>query len=415
MKNWSFRKYMIFFILSATVAFVYQIPYLRYSFYDQMCAAFNLNNTEIGMLGTAVNLTATLTYPLGGILASRYSTKRLLIVTNGAMTILSVLFAISTNFSVLLVIHVLLGFFSTATIWSAYLVGLRSLGDERNQSIIFGSSEAVRGIVQTVLGFLFLAIVAKIASPVLGMRSMLFVAAAFAAIITVLSVIYIPSEMGVEKDETGNTKKVTLVDVIKHPGVWIVCFLIIGCFQTYSVGNGYMTTYCTQVLAMDQSTASMIGIVRNYIIVFVGGFIGGFIMDKFTIKGKGLCIMIAGIIAAIFGVMFTSAVPALSIALTVVVALLANCIKSTYWSTMDQAGIPVYMTALATGFISFIGFAPDFITPTLAGRWIDAAVAAGNVKAGFDKVFIMMACFGIIALISAFILWKRTDKAAAEK
>ena len=50
----------------------------------------------------------------------------------------------TTDFTVLLIIHLLYGFFGIATLWSAYLKGIRNLGNEDNQSKMFGSSEALR-------------------------------------------------------------------------------------------------------------------------------------------------------------------------------------------------------------------------------------------------------------------------------
>ena len=54
MKNFGFRKLIIFIILSATVALAYQLPYLRFTFYDQMMSALQLNNTQMGVLATAI-------------------------------------------------------------------------------------------------------------------------------------------------------------------------------------------------------------------------------------------------------------------------------------------------------------------------------------------------------------------------
>ncbi len=49
MKKFNFQTFMVFFILSATVALAYQIPYLRYTFYDQFAAAYQFSNTQIGL------------------------------------------------------------------------------------------------------------------------------------------------------------------------------------------------------------------------------------------------------------------------------------------------------------------------------------------------------------------------------
>lgn len=106
--------------------------------------------------------------------------------------------------------------------------------------------------------------------------------------------------------------------------------------------------------------------------------------------------------------MFTARALALSIVLSLFLAFIANIMKSTYWSLMGQAGIPAKMTALATGFISFIIFLPDAVLPTFCGRWISNAEAAGNIAAGFNNIFIMLAIFGIIGVIGSFLLVKRT-------
>ena len=124
MKNLSFQKFMVFFILSSTVALAYQIPYLRYTFYDQFAAAYQLTNTQMGILASALNLTNVLCYPIGGFIADRFSTKTLICTTLAAFVAVTLVFAFTTNFVVCLIIHVLYGFFGIATLWSAYLLSL---------------------------------------------------------------------------------------------------------------------------------------------------------------------------------------------------------------------------------------------------------------------------------------------------
>ncbi|MEG1331987.1 MAG: MFS transporter, partial [Eubacterium sp.] len=182
-----------------------------------------------------------------------------------------------------------------------------------------------------------------------------------------------------------NDEKYTIKEVLANPGVWITILVICCAYISWTVGNGYLTTYTVQVLNISPSLATTLGIVRSYIIVFLAGFIGGFILDKFTYKGKAFLIMFTSIIVIVLGVMLTSKVIPICIGLTLVIAFVANVMKSTYWSVMEQAGIPVKMTPLATGIISFIAFIPDFIVGPLCGSWLDTAKAAGNVADGFNK------------------------------
>lgn len=66
MKNFGFKKLMVFIILSTAVALCYQMPYLRFTFYDQMMLALKLNDVQMGVLASAIGTTCTICYPIGG-------------------------------------------------------------------------------------------------------------------------------------------------------------------------------------------------------------------------------------------------------------------------------------------------------------------------------------------------------------
>ncbi|MDO4541464.1 MAG: MFS transporter [Bacillota bacterium] len=418
-EKWSFKHLMIFIILSASVAIAYQLPYLRYTFYDQMMATLQLNNTQMGVLATAVNVASVISYPIGGVLANKFSMRNLLLITLTAFVALTVWFAFTTNYVMLLIIHVLYGFFGIATLWSAYLTGIRNLGNENNQSKIFGSSEATRGILQTLLGFAFLGIMGTAAAPTVGFKTLLLVGAGVTGVFLVLGFFFLPkpdknAATDIESNAEGEKNNYTFMDVIKNPGVWITILVLMSAYLAWSLGNGYLTTYTVQVLGISESLASTLGIVRSYIIVFVAGFLGGFILDKFTYKGKAFIILFALVIATLSGVMLTNAVVPLCIGLTLFIAFVANIMKATYWSIMGQAGIPVGMTALATGIISFIIFMPDMIVTPICGAWLDAAAAAGNIALGFNKIFMLLIAFSCIGIIGSIILTKKTKKLKAE-
>ncbi|MDY2624969.1 MAG: MFS transporter [Coriobacteriales bacterium] len=438
MKKFKFRDLMVFIVLSAAVAIAYQVPYIRYTFYDQMTVALGLSNTQLGIIATVVSLVSTICYPIGGVLADKFSMRTLVNISVGAFVLLDVWYAFTTNYVMLIIIHVLYGFFGIATLWSAYLVGIRNLGDAGNQSTLFGSSEATRGIIQTICGFVVLAIMGgalsgitlNLAAPTAemtvavqsGWRTMLLAAAAITAIFFVLGLVFLPKSKKGQKDQAPAgeepvpeqpIKKYTFKDVAKNKGVWISIVVIMCAYMLWSLGNGYLTTYTVQILNIDAQTASTLGIVRSYIIVFVAGFCG-FIVDRVNYKGAAFMGMFVLAIALLLGVMFSTAVVPLCVALTLVIAFFANVMKSTYWSILGQAGIPVAMTALATGFISFIAFIPEFIAPTVCGVWLDAAVAAGTPIVGFYKIFIMLIVFAIIGVVFSLVLMRRTKKLESE-
>nr|WP_320024001.1 MFS transporter [uncultured Acetobacterium sp.] len=409
MKKFGFKNAMVFLILSATVALAYQLPFLRFTFYDQFAAAYQLSNTQIGILASALNLTYTLCYPIGGWMADRFSMRTLISVTLAAHAALTFAFAMTTDFTVLLIIHLLYGFFGIATLWSAYLKGIRNLGNEDNQSKMFGNSEALRGVIQTLMGFSFLAIVGLAATPAAGMKVLFLFGAAVCAVFFILALFFLPkTDVKQEKAAVVSETKYSVMDVLKNKGVWVTILVIMFAYLTWAMGNAYMTTYTVQVLNISTTTASAIGIVRSYIIVLLAGVIGGFIMDKFTYKGKGFIIAFGAIIAALAALLFSAKIIAVSIVLTLVIAFIANIMKSTYWSIMDQAGIPVGMTGMATGIISFIAFLPDVFYGPICGKWLDDAKAAGDIAAGFNQIFILLIVCAVLGIGSSLLLIKRT-------
>ncbi|WKY44992.1 MFS transporter [Eubacteriaceae bacterium ES2] len=411
MKKFNFRSAMVFLILSATVALAYQLPFLRFTFYDQFAAAYQLSNTQIGLLASALSLTYTICYPIGGWMADRFSMRSMISVTLAAYAVLTFAFAMTTNFAVLMVIHVLYGFFGIATLWSAYLKGIRNLASKDNQSKMFGGSEALRGVIQTLMGFAFLAIVGLAATEAAGMKVLFIFGSIVCAIFFVLALFFLPkTDIKNEENAQVSAVKYSVMDVLKNKGVWVCILVIMFAYITWAMGNAYMTTYTVQVLNISTTTASAIGIVRSYIIVLVAGVFGGIFMDKFSFKGKGFAIVFVAIIAALIGLLTSAKIVAFSIFLTLVIAFLANILKSTYWSIMDQAGIPVGMTGLATGLISFIAFIPDVLYGPICGKWLDDAATAGDVSVGFNKIFILLIVCGVLGILSSLLLIRQTKE-----
>lgn len=407
-----FRKFMIFFILSGTVAIAYQIPYLRFTFYDQMMAALSLDDVQMGFLATALTLTSTICYPIGGYFAGRFSLKNLICITLAAHVVLTIAFGFTSNYYLLIAIQILYGFFGIATLWSAYLTGIRGLADEKSQGKIFGSSEATRGIVNTICGFIFLGIVNVAATPVLGWQGVMLVGAALCGVFLILALIFLPKKE--EQKTEQKEEKVKVIDVLKNKGVWITILLIMCAYVSFSLSNNYLTTYSVRVLGIDEGTATIIGIVRSYIIVFLAGFIGGWLLDKFTYKGKGFFLGFSILIVLFAGVILTEKTMVLCLALTLCIAFIVSIFKSTYWSVMGQAGIPLKMTAAASGIISFIAYAPDFILPPICGTWIDNAAAAGNIASGFYNIFFVCIAFAVAGIVISLILVRQTKSLEAK-
>ena len=114
---------------------MYLTPLLRFSFYDQMMDALNLTDIQIGTLGSVYAIFCVICYPVSGVLADKFSTKKLLVISNFAMALITIWYCLLPGFTSLIIIHGLYGIFSIATFWSPYLKAVRQLGSEEEQGI----------------------------------------------------------------------------------------------------------------------------------------------------------------------------------------------------------------------------------------------------------------------------------------
>ncbi|HAM16411.1 MAG TPA: hypothetical protein DCP91_11285 [Eggerthellaceae bacterium] len=419
------KNIVVFIVLAGAVALAYYLPCLRYNFYQQMMDGLMLDDAQIGLIGSLVNVINTVCYPIGGVLANKFRTKTLIVITLAAFLILSVWYAFAQGFVMLLIIHLLFAFFGIATLWSAYLSAVRGLADERNQSKMFGWNEGTRGLIQFAISLAFVALMGIALNAAQGFTYSMLFAAGVCAVFLVLAIVFMDGKPKVDEQDAAEkadeepVEKYTVVDVLKNPGVWVVTFLIMCAYVFWTMGNSYLSQYTVDVLGLDPGTASTIGTVRTYLIVAIAGLIGGVLLDKFPYKGRTFIVLLAIDIVLIVGVMITGEQLMLCVALTICISFIANIMKTTYWSTMGEAGIPAAMTPLATGIISFICFMPDWVYPVVFGNWLtdaraaDGGVAGAAVAGVYQNIFLIIIAFGVLGMVVSFIHWKRAQKLEA--
>ena len=72
------NRWVVLVILSAATGLIYQLPYLRYSYYDAMLNTFGYTNVELGNLMSVYGIGSVICYILGGVVADRFPSKYLL-------------------------------------------------------------------------------------------------------------------------------------------------------------------------------------------------------------------------------------------------------------------------------------------------------------------------------------------------
>ena len=156
------------------------------------------------------------------------------------------------------------------------------------------------------------------------------------------------------------------------PGTWLISALVFCCFSFTSAGNGYLGAYTVNILGISETTASTFAIIRNYIIAAVMTFAIGFISDRIGSKAKtlGIYLTVASVLFA--ALIFTKNSFVLCLAVSFAFAIIYSDMRGIYFATLNEVGIPLSMTGIATGIISMLCYLPDVYFAKLAGSWLDA-------------------------------------------
>lgn len=402
------RNMISFILLGMAVAIIYFIPYARQTYYTQMQQAMHINNTQMGDLASLYGIVALISYFPSGILADKFSPRLLLTISFFTTGLLTLWHATFPSYTVLLIIYGGFGATSILTFWSAYLKALRLLADEKDQGKVYGGNEGIKWLTRTIIAVIGLWIFGLTADAVQGFRmvlifsGVLYIAFGFALWFFISDD---TSSLSNKSKEKFSFKLV--IDAFKLPGTWLLAVLVFCAYLIYS-STSYLTPYLV-IMGMSASTASVVAIVRNYLLGILAVVVGGFLSDRSSSRSKLSMILFAMIGVIFVGMMFITGgknLGVLSIILACVVTFLFTSFRGIYWATMGEAGISIKMTGIVTGIVSLIGYAPDAFIYSIWGRDLDAHPGL----LGYKIIFIWNIGACIVGLIIAMIIMKASKK-----
>ena len=434
MKITGAKRWFIVILCALLSGVMVYVTFLRYSYYDQMVVLFtqykpvvsvDYVNEFIGDFGLVYGVVSMVGYIFGGIFADRFKEKWLIILGGLVMGLCSFWFGIVPGRTSIMIIHFLYGVGTSFLIWSAYLKLTRKMGDENEQGRLFSTSDFVRGIFGTVIGFVGVGLLSKAtlasgdmdpAAVGAQWKMLLFISGGLFLLFTLLVFIFVPADViGAEEEDDAKKEQAAfsmknIVSVLKLPGTWMISALIFFCYSFTSAGSGYLGAYTTSVLGISATQASLFAIIRNYIIAAIMTFLIGFISDKIGSKSKtlGIYLMVSSILCV--ALIVTKSVVVLCIAVSFAFAIVYSGMRGIYFATLGEVGIPLKYTGIATGVISALCYLPDVYFAKLAGSWIDKF---GNK--GYDYIWMWAIGCGILGVIVALITTRYAKRLKAEE
>ncbi|MDO4601903.1 MAG: MFS transporter [Eubacteriales bacterium] len=400
------KKYGTLLLLAAGAGIIFQLPYIRETFYVPIQNAMNLTNEQMGLLSSGYAAMATLSYFVGGIIADKFSARKLLTFSFLATGALGLWFSTFPGFQISRVIFILMGISTIITYWSACIKATRMLGTEEEQGRLFGLQEGLRGILNAVLVFGMTVAFSAFADEIAGAAAAIRVCSIAVIIIGILNWFVIEDTKKEERTESLGSVVKGMFQCLLIPKVWLLVGIIFTAYSVYGL-IGYVTTYAQQFYGMTATTAATLGGVR-YLLQGVGGIVGGFLADKLHSRMKvigGGCIGLAvsfgiyivlpgtpGLCGAVIGNFFFGLV-------------FIYAVRSQYFAVHQDADIPISLSGRVSGISSALGYLPDVFMYTLVGGWMDS-----YGRRGYNMTWIYAIVAALLCVLLTFILSKVVKK-----
>ena len=401
------RKYLTIIALGLAGGSIYFIPYVKYVFYDAQIAAMGINNTQSGLLLTMYTIGNMVLYIPGGYLADKVSTKKALIISLVATSVLTWVYAFSLNFVVSMIIWLGLSFSTAFVFWSALMKAVRIVGTEEEQGFMYGLYYACNGIAAALTSFISLYAYNTAGEDI---KSGFVNASGVVVLIAAICLVFLMKEDAGKVTTESDDDKISLPmvgKVLKSPVVWILSIVIL-CGYGLKSSVSYFNPYLTEVVGVSAVNSGIFSIINNYLLLLLAP-VGGILADKvFKSTCKWLSVSFV-ILAVLFGgvLLIPSDIsPMVASIYTLLPGAVTMMMYGVVFSSVSEAGISRTMTGTVIGISSIIGYLPDSIYSVLFGKWLDNKGAAG-----YTNIFIFLVASGILGAVLAFWIYRHGKRA----
>lgn len=403
------RNRIVIMLIGLAGMTAYMLPYLRWYYYDAYMSYFNVNDMQMGIIGSVYGTIAIIGYCAGGWVADRFSLK---IIVPGSLLVTGLgglLLLTRPGFGLHVAIYAVWGITSILTFWNPLMKCLRALVNSDEQARSYALFDMTRGLLNFLSGLafaaLFTSVVAKSAGgDEAGLKTIVVCYTVWAIIVSVVVYFALKDRLpdfSKEMKANGNADAQfakNVIKVLKMPTTWL---LIIPMFASYSVicSYSYVVPYCTSMFGMSAGLAAVMGYLAQAF--RIGGcFIGGQLADR-----KGLSLVygadIALMIVGVCGLLFCPKSMSFMWLLVVSIGILAMSMYSAqalHYAVMEEGSYPVETMGAATFIITPLGYAGESLMPLFNGWCLNNHEGMAGYQIMFTG-FIVLCVVGLVAII----------------
>lgn len=361
---------------------------------------YQINNTQLGDMFAAYGIVAMLSYFPGGLIADKFSPRKLIATS----LILTALGGVSLIFFTEVIwLYYLFAYWGCTTIflfWAPMIKATRNWGGTTSQGLAFGMLDGGRGFVASLLASLAIFILTvyltseRISTLIVFYISTTLLAAVFAWFFIVDSN---------QKEESTKVKEpLHLIEVLKNKTVWLQAGIVVTAYCGYKGLDNY-GLFFTTTLGMEDIESAKYVTATSYARPFAA-IIAGVLADRFQAsKLIFSTFLLVAISFAFLSFLPVNAVGQNIILLNIVISIIGvYALRGIYFCLLEETQIKSSATGTAVGAISAAGYTPDIFFAPITGRILDAN--PGTI--GFQSYFLFLAVASVLGLVCALLLVK---------
>lgn len=389
-------------IIGFGAAVVLGLPYLQYAFYDSMKEMLGFTNVQMGNIISVYGTVNLIAYFLGGIIADKFSCRKLLTISLVVTGLTGFWFATAPSYPVMIIIHIIWSGTTIFTYWPASIKAIKMLGSSEEQGKFLGLREGLSCLGAFLLSGIGVFIFNQSGE---NFKTVIIFYSIAHLVFGILTYIFMP-DTAAEKEKTNVFAGIGYV--LRQPSIWVISFVI---FFGYGIGIGLgkLAPYLGEVYGMSDSLTALLGSISEYGVACIGPVLGGIVAGKLKSSSRCMKYCFAIISALMCGVILMSGKYSLMvvvIAFVLISKMGQVAIRGIYYVPLDEAGIPDKYFGTAVGVASTIGFLPEAIMGIVYGKIMDSFPG----EQGFLYIFASVIAFGVIGIICTAVLAKMLKK-----
>lgn len=387
------------------------VRFFRPTFLD----VFAITNTQLGNLFAAYGIVAALAYFPGGALADRFAPRTLialsLVVTAGGGFYMATL----PGYAGLLAVYAFFGISTVFLLWGAMLKVTREWGGNTSQGLAFGLLDGGRGLVAVLAAGIAIVFFSLSLPEVVEAATREEQRAGFRRVILSYSVLtlfaaaivlwLVPGERHRRREPARNPLE-GMREVLGRPVLWANAGVVVCAYCAFKGLDSY-ALYAVDVLGKNELEAAEL--MRNASLLRpVAAVAAGMLAD--SLSGSRLIAAVFALLTGSYLVLGTATDASGFVFLNLLATMaFAFALRAVYFALMNENAIPQQLTGAAVGFVSFIGFTPEFFFGPITGRILDANPGA----AGHLDYFLFLAVVATIGVVvSLALIWLNTRRGA---